>query len=91
MLTTALTASRNWSRTGHVPRAPWNASWCSPCWIVTHFNSLMSARLLRQTSSSTVAQVAYSVGLSDLSYFHCPFRRRFDITPGDFYSHDLES
>ncbi|WP_372373009.1 AraC family transcriptional regulator [Alcaligenes faecalis] len=51
----------------------------------------MSARLLRQTSSSTVAQVAYSVGLSDLSYFHCPFRRRFDITPGDFYSHDLES
>lgn len=50
-----------------------------------------AAQLLRQTPSNTVAQIAYSVGFSDLSYFHRQFRRRFGITPGHFHAHGLKS
>lgn len=50
-----------------------------------------AAQLLRHTPSNTVAQVAYSVGFSDLSYFHRQFRRHFGITPGHFHAHGLKS
>lgn len=56
-----------------------------------HLRLEAAAQLLSQTPSNTVAQVAYSVGFSDLSYFHRQFRRRFGITPGHFYGHSLGS
>ncbi len=56
---------------------------------VMHLRLEAAAQLLRQTPSNTVAQVAYSVGFSDLSYFHRQFRRCFGITPGHFYGQSL--
>ncbi len=49
-----------------------------------------AAQLLQRAPSNTVGQVAYSVGFSDLSYFHRQFRRRFGKTPGHLHRNGPE-
>lgn len=45
---------------------------------------LLTARqLMARAPQLQVAQVAYRVGFSDLSYFNRTFRRRFGMTPGE--------
>ena len=45
---------------------------------------LEKARLLLQSRSATVSEVAYSVGFSNLSYFTKRFRERYGMTPSAF-------
>jgi AraC family transcriptional activator of tynA and feaB len=42
------------------------------------------AQLRDPDGCSSVSQVAYSVGFSDLSYFSRAFRRRFEVSPTEF-------
>jgi AraC-like DNA-binding protein len=40
-------------------------------------------QMKRTTGGSTIAEVAYSSGFNDISYFNRCFKRAFDCSPGD--------
>jgi AraC family transcriptional activator of tynA and feaB len=44
---------------------------------------LAAEQLVSQARGMQMAQIAYRVGFSDLSYFNRAFRRRFGMTPGE--------
>jgi len=54
---------------------------------------LLARRLLLHESSRhrKISDVAYTVGLNDLSYFHRSFRRRFGVTPSDMRAEFIQA
>jgi AraC-like DNA-binding protein len=54
---------------------------------------LLARRILLHESSRhrKISDVAYTVGLNDLSYFHRSFRRRFGVTPSDMRAEFLQA
>jgi AraC-like DNA-binding protein len=54
-------------------------------WILTHrLNACQAALGDPQQQSRNIAEIAYSCGFNDLSYFNRSFRTRFDMTPGEY-------
>ncbi len=54
-------------------------------WILTNrLNACRAALGDPQQQSRNIAEIAYSCGFNDLSYFNRSFRTRFDMTPGEY-------
>lgn len=62
--------------------------------FTTYINKLRlteAARLLSEKSVSTVAEIAYSVGYNNVSYFNKLFKSQYGCTPKTFKSLDLDN